>query len=178
MNLENLNKLTTEEVKILATLLNKLSDSKANIAEDQIVDTVTVQPTTINSPVKKKRNYSKQKIKIQVSERTPLTPTYEIQSPVKLRKEKELHKGTKVCPICGERFKPTNTRQKICSNELCKLIYKYDKAIEQHSALRMKELTEEFENRTKKTLIADNTTEINSMFLKDNPKVKTKVNGD
>ena len=82
------------------------------------------------------------------------------------------------CPICGERFKPTNTRQKICSNELCKLIYKYDKAIEQHSALRMKELTEEFENRTKKTLIADNTTEINSMFLKDNPKVKTKVNGD
>ena len=42
----------------------------------------------------------------------------------------------------------------------------------------MKELTEEFENRTKKTLIADNTTEINSMFLKDNSKVKTKVNGD
>ena len=162
MNID-INKLTKEEVKILATLLNKLAedDTPTKLPEPKNV----VSEVTITPPEPKEEKLTiKENNKIRIQQRKPLAPSYEIISPIKQRKINEQLKGTRVCPICHERYKTNGKATKTCGNELCELIMKYDKLAEKHSSLRMKELAEEYEKRVDKKLIKDEYTEVNMMY--------------
>ena len=104
-------------------------------------------------PTKKSR---KDYIKVQVQNKEPLAPTYKIKTPKMLKQEKlkaeaeaklkakeEKAKVLIPCSICGELFNPTSKINTVCSSKTCKMINKYDRIIEKHSNLRMKELGDE-----------------------------------
>ena len=104
-------------------------------------------------PTKKSR---KDYIKVQVQNKEPLAPTYKIKTPKMLKQEKlkaeaeaklkDKEEKARVhipCSICGELFNPTSKINTVCSSKTCKMINKYDRIIEKHSNLRMKELGDE-----------------------------------
>lgn len=140
-----MNTLSKQDIIDISTSIAQLLASKLGEVDDK--DTVVVEVEHKKQPrvfTKKKEDYCR----VQVQNKKPLAPSYEIHSPVKdrlLKKEnteqilddtEELVK----CSICGELFKPTSKINTICSNKTCKLINKYDRVIEKHSNLRMAEL--------------------------------------
>ena len=138
--------LSRQDILDISTSIAQLLAQKLGETDEK--DTVVVEVDHKRKPrvfTKKKEDY----IKVQVQNKPPLAPSYEIQSPAKDRMKKKLGLEVKQryeddtlvkCSICGEYFHPTSRINTVCSNKTCKLINKYDKVAEKHSKLRQIEL--------------------------------------
>lgn len=139
--------LSRQDILDISTSIAQLLAQKLGETDEK--DTVVVEVEHKRKPrvfTKKKEDY----IKVQAQNKSPLSPSYEIQSPVKDRMKKKLglevkqpeydEKDLVKCSICGEYFYPTSKINTVCSNKTCKLINKYDKVAEKHSKLRQIEL--------------------------------------
>lgn len=141
--------LSRQDILDISTSIVQLLSQNSDETCTNKKDTVVVEVEHKRQPrvfTKKKEDY----IKVQTQNKPSLSPSYEIQSPVKDRMKKKLgleveqpeydEKDLVKCSICGEYFYPTSKINTVCSNKTCKLINKYDKVAEKHTKLRQEEL--------------------------------------